>query len=638
MDTRTSTHPMMGYDGVGEETVKRSGVRHLFPVRGAPVGIDRATLTRQIKEANDIVAVVGSYIPLLPTGNPDVFKAVCPFHDDHRPSLQVSSRFQNFRCWACGKKGGVFDFVMEIEKVTFLEARALLARRANIPLDDESASQALRVQQLEAVRWAAETYHDCLLNDPLATRARTYLGDRGILGETVRKFVLGYAPGDGDWLVQRATRAAISFERLEEVGLIARSASGRGWYDRFRDRVIFPVRSLAGQTIAFGGRILPDSPFIDRAPKYYNSAETPLFSKSEHLYGLDQARNAATTAGCLVIVEGYTDVLMAHQAGVNYVVATMGTALTAKHVQLLQRIVPRVVLVYDADEGGATGVDRALAIFARYHIELAIARLPLGTDPCDLIVHEGTEAFRQVVASAVDALDYKLDQLAQREQGHGIEGRRRAVDEVLRILATMPDQPDAGLQMKRDMMVTRLASRFQIPEERIRQRLVEFKREHRSGEGSTHGSVDAASLPTRRTARAPAHEIELMQLLLGDPTMVGPCREKLPESEISHPGLRQIVAALYDLHRAGQTPDLDALRNRIAQPELLRRAIDWRDIGRECSADRSVWLKRLLDVFETIRQSRQQQQWKGELRAVDDHDAAVSLLRKLQEKQVGTDH
>jgi DNA primase len=600
------------------------------------VGIDRATLTRQIKEANDIVAVIGSYIPLLPTGNPDVYKAVCPFHDDHRPSLQVSARFQNFRCWSCGKKGGVFDFVMEFEKISFLEARALLARRANIPLDQASESNALRWQQLEAIRWAADLYHQCLLNDAIATRARTYLGERGILGETVRRFALGFAPGDGDWLVAQARQASVALERLEEVGLVARSQTRQAWYDRFRDRVIFPVRSLSGQTIAFGGRILPDSPFRDRAPKYYNSTETPLFSKSEHLYGLDQARSSAVAAGTLVIVEGYTDVLMAHQSGITNVVATMGTALTPKHVQVLQRLVPRVVLVFDADEGGATGVDRALSIFARHHIELAIARLPEGTDPCDLIGRAGADAFRRVLDSAVDALDYKLEQLSRREAGHGIEGQRRAADEVLTILAAMPDQPDAGLQMKRDMMVTRLASRFQLSEERVRQRLADLKSRRQERDDGRLAKT-TREMPARRSARAPAHEIELMQVLLAEPSLVGVCQAHLPESEISHPGLRQIVAALYDLHRNGQAPDLEALHNRITHPELLRRAIDWRDIGRECTVDRRDWLNRLLGVFERIRQARQKQQWQGELKAAADHEAAKNLLRKLQENQVGSD-
>src|SRR5439155_5750404 len=221
---------------------------------------------------------------------------------------------------------------------------------------------------------------------------------------------LGYAPATGDWLAQRAVPAGLSMDLLEKLGLVARRQEGNGYYDRFRDRIIFPIRNTRGQVVGFGGRILPSSSFADRAPKYYNSSDTPLFAKSEQLYGLDQARSAATEAGYLAVVEGYTDVLMAHQLGVCQVVATMGTALNGRHVQQLRRFVSRVVLVFDADAGGSTGVDRALQIFVSHNLDLAIATLPEGLDPCDLVVTQGPVPFRAALANAVDALEFKLQQ------------------------------------------------------------------------------------------------------------------------------------------------------------------------------------------------------------------------------------
>src|SRR5439155_10670177 len=202
---------------------------------------------------------------------------------------------------------------------------------------------------------------------------------------------LGYAPATGDWLAQRAVPAGLSMDLLEKLGLVARRQEGNGYYDRFRDRIIVPIRNARSQAVGFGGRILPSSPFANRAPKYYNSCDTPLFVKSEQLYGLDQARSAATQTGYLAVVEGYTDVLMAHQLGVGQVVATMGTALNGRHVQQLRRFVPRVVLVFDADAGGSTGVDRGLQIFISQNVDLAIATLPQGLDPWDLLVERGPE-------------------------------------------------------------------------------------------------------------------------------------------------------------------------------------------------------------------------------------------------------
>src|SRR5262249_32070405 len=207
---------------------------------GWPLADD--ALIRQVKEANDIVHVVGSYVDLRPAG--PTFKGLCPFHDDHRPSFDVDPRRQRYKCWSCNKYGDVISFVQEHERITFPEALELLARRAGIPLENQGASPQAqgRALMLEAIRWAAELFQRCLLDDDLGEQARHYLGERRLLGETVRRFGLGYAPLAGDWLVRRARAEGVELGRLEEVGLIARRTEGNGYYDRFRDRVMFPIR------------------------------------------------------------------------------------------------------------------------------------------------------------------------------------------------------------------------------------------------------------------------------------------------------------------------------------------------------------------------------------------------------------
>ncbi|MFM7150709.1 MAG: DNA primase, partial [Gemmataceae bacterium] len=295
---------------------------------------------RHVKQANDIVDVVSGYLALRQTGA--TFKGLCPFHDDSKPSFDVDPRRQRYRCWACGKHGDVLSFVMEFEHVTFPEAIELLARRAGITLDPVStAKNESRAALLDVMRWASKQFHDCLLESPMADKARAYVLERGLSDETVRRWGLGFAPASGHWLVERGRNDNIPQDLLEKVGLIAPRTQGPGFYDRFRDRLQFPIRDLRGQTVGFGGRILPGSPFADRAPKYYNSCDTPLFSKSDQLYGIDQARAAGEKKGYLAIVEGYTDVLMAHQMGISQVVATMGTALNEQHVRQIRRLVPR---------------------------------------------------------------------------------------------------------------------------------------------------------------------------------------------------------------------------------------------------------------------------------------------------------
>src|SRR5439155_3232169 len=356
---------------------------------GCPLTEDRVAQTQRIEEANDIVDVVGSYISLRPVG--PTFKGVCPFHDDHKPSLDVDPRRQRYKCWACEAHGDVIKFVQEFEHIGFREAQELLARRAGITLEnlEKNRQGPSRASMLDVMRWAQAQFQECLLEAPQADIARTYLGERKLAGETVCRFGLGFAPNSWDWLVGRAMNAGMPADLLETLGLIGKKKEGKGYYDRFRDRVIFPIRDLRGQTVGFGGRILPTSPQLqqeDPPPKYYNSAETPLFSKSDQLYGIDQARDTATKAGYLAIVEGYTDVMMAHQHGVTNVVATMGTALNARHVKKIRNLAPRVVLVFDADAGGDTGVDRALEVFVSQDLDLRVATLPAGLDPCDLFV------------------------------------------------------------------------------------------------------------------------------------------------------------------------------------------------------------------------------------------------------------
>ncbi|MFL5339487.1 MAG: DNA primase [Gemmataceae bacterium] len=589
-------------------------------------------LTKQVKEASDIVAVIGQYVQLRPAGA--TYKGLCPFHNDHRPSFQVDPRpqFLNYRCWSCGKAGDVFTFIQEYEKVGFLEARAMLAQRAGISLDDAEGPNVAKLAQLDAIRWAAEQYQMGLLDSPAAENARKYLGERKLLGETVRKFGLGYAPLNGDFLLERIRDTDIAVETLEEVGLIGKRQSGSGYYERFRNRIMFPVKNASGQIVGFGGRILPDSPLADRAPKYYNSADTPLFAKSELLYGLDLARHVAATAGYLAVVEGYTDVLMAHQMGVPQVVATMGTALNARHVQQLRRYAPRVVLVFDADEGGSTGVDRALEIFVSEKVDLAVASLPKGFDPCDLMQQQGPESFRRALEIAVDALDFKMNQMLAREANNGIEGKRRVIDAVLGVVALAPDAADPAMQMKRELIVTRMSHRLGVREETVWSRLRELRAARRETESRQPGDA-----PAERVAPAPEHERQLVQLLLANPTFVPAAMAEIRLDEITHPSARKIVGGLYNLQAEGEPPDLDGLRARLTDAKLTDAAMRLQSIGRESTADRPEWFRQLVAAFESLRHRDAKQELKNQLTAAADYATELELLRRVQNQKVSSD-
>jgi DNA primase len=589
---------------------------------------DRVTLTRQVKEASDIVAVVGSYLSLQPAGG--VFKAICPFHKDTRPSLQVDPRWQNFRCWSCGKKGDVFTFVSEFEKVSFLEAREILARRAGINLQGSTTENVKRVKLLDAMKWADEQYRKCLLETELGERARVYLGERKLSGPTVRSFGLGYAPASGEWLVRAANLARLDLGVLREVGLVGERGEGAGFFDRFRDRVMFPIRDVRGQTVGFGGRILPDSPYADRGPKYYNSSETPLFLKKELLYGLDAARHAGATEGYLAVVEGYTDAMMAHQCGVTHVVATMGTALNEAHVRQLRRFVPRVVLVFDADAGGLTGVDRAVELFVGCDVELAIATLPEGSDPCDLLAAQGAEPFRRALAGAVDALDFKLNQLLK-EAGNSVEGTKRVVDAILSVMALAPQLPGQDGQVKQELLITRVAHRLGLRQETVWARYRELRAARQRDATRTPPVAEA---PANRARPAKTVEKELLQILLAEPGLVGEAYTAIRPEEVEHPGLQQLLAGLYRLWEQGQPPDLDGLRAEIENTALIEWAMDNQEVGRN-APERRGWFQGVVERFRTDRLGLQRQQLMDRLRAAATEDERQRLLRQIQDLSKG---
>jgi DNA primase len=595
---------------------------------------------RLVKEANDIVKVVEGYIALRPAGNK--FKGLCPFHDDHNPSFTVDPQWQNYRCWSCGKYGDVITFVQEHERVGFAEALELLARRAGITLENGPAAvqNPGRALMLDVLRWAAQQFHQCLLDSPLADEARRYVASRGLSGETVRRYALGYAPRAGDWLVQRAEASSVSLEMLEQAGLIAPRTHKAGWYDRFRDRIQFPIRDPGGRTVGFGGRILPTSPLSSRDPKYYNSGNTPLFSKSEQLYGIDQARLAATKAGYLAVVEGYTDVLMAHQMGVGQVVATMGTALNARHVQQLRRFAPRVVLVFDADAGGDTGVDRALEIFAGHDVDLAVATLPEGLDPCDLLVQQGADAFRRILEGAADVLEFKLNRVLPPGGSSGVEDCRRAMEAVLGIIALAPPLPGlagtAKARVKEQLMIGRIARRLALKEETVWARLNELRARKRGRERDDRGVAPAGagqadSAP--RAARAAPEERQLLEILLAEPALVAEAAGALRSEEVRHPGLRLLLEGLFALHAAGEPPTLDQLRPRLANVRLAVKALELQEVGR-VNSDRPGCLRKLLSYFQERRLRPVKEEIHNQLHAARDPAAALELLRQLQNRNV----
>lgn len=382
----------------------------------------------EIRRRIDIVAYISRYVPLQRSGRR--YRARCPFHEERHPSFYVDPASGLWKCFGCGAAGDIFTFVQRVHNLTFPEAAEQLAREAGVEWRPAARGPGRSVRQavLRANELALRFFVEQLQSSS-GRRAVEYLASRGIDEETMRTFELGYAPEDGQALMRYMASRGFTQEALERAGLV--HASGR---DMFVDRVMFPVRDVAGRVVGFGGRALSD----DEPAKYINSPDTAVFKKGQTLYALHLARDAAAESGRLIIVEGYTDVIAAHQAGLRNVVACLGTALTGDHLRIASRYADVIVLAYDADAAGAQAAMRDVSMFESCPAEVRIALLPEGHDPDSLVRSQGGEALQAVAERALPVVEFRLKQvMAAYEEG---EDRAAVLSEAAGILAQIPDR------------------------------------------------------------------------------------------------------------------------------------------------------------------------------------------------------
>lgn len=539
-----------------------------------------------IKQAVDIVTLVGEYLPLHRTGSK--YKALCPFHDDHNPSLELNPDRQSFKCWSCGAGGDIFDFVKDYERVEFPEALRMLADRAGVMLGEPAAPQAPGLSKVElfgVTAWAEGEFVAALSE---SDEARGYLQDRGISVESASRFRLGFVPEGRDWLTARARKAGISAASLERVGLIVRSEKNPVPRERFRGRLIFPIHDPRGRTLGFGGRVLPS---IERknaeagfkAAKYLNSPETPLFSKRRILYGADLARPLARAEGWVAVVEGYTDVIAAHQVGLSNVVGTLGTALGDDHVTALRRLADRAVLVFDGDEAGQKAADRSLELFLGHEVDVRVLVLPEHLDPCDFLLASGAGPFKAMVDSAVDPLTFAIDRAATKFDFGSAEGSRQAAESVLATLARVPSHSGGGLDLKVAKALDTLSRKLSLPVHDLKRRLGQLRQPKPNraplvdvqGNGPSNHPVDFATRPEPAPASPPVRladldpiDRELVQIVLNEPIVVGRLITRVTVASLSDAPLRAILQACYDLHGEGSPPTFDRVTSRLDDPAL----------------------------------------------------------------------
>lgn len=389
--------------------------------------VDSRAAIEEIRNRLGIIEVVSEYVSIKRAGKS--YKGCCPFHSEKTPSFTVSEEFQTWHCFGCGEHGDIFSFLMKAENLTFGEALERLAKRAGVEIERSKNRQTSRKELLASINSLASGYYFELLRRTPA--ALEYLRSRGLADATIEQFRLGYAAPAWDGLVRYLAKKSVNLKDAEEAGLIING--DRGYYDRYRHRITFPILDIQERIIGFGGRALGDDQV-----KYLNSPETPLFSKTRSLYGLNLARKKISEVGIAIVVEGYMDVISSHQAGFPNCIGTLGTALTEDHVKVLQRYTSKVVLAYDGDSAGIKAAVRGAAMFNEDECDVRIARLPGGDDP-DSILRSGRVAdFDRAISGAPAVTDYKLAVIEERHDLSSIDGRTAMLKEAVRVVAHVP--------------------------------------------------------------------------------------------------------------------------------------------------------------------------------------------------------
>jgi DNA primase len=555
----------------------------------------------EVRSASDIVDVIASYVRLKKRGKN--FLGLCPFHQEKTPSFSVSAEKQMYHCFGCGAGGNVFTFVMEHDKVSFIEAVRTLAQRAGIALPEEGTEDRKEATENEALyaacRMAGLHFHENLTTTVEGKLALEYFHHRGFSDETIRKFGLGYSLNGWDGLIKHADREHVDLAILEKAGLVlAREDTmpdgrqGSGHYDRFRGRAMFPIFSASGRTIGFGARKMRED---DPLGKYINSPETPIYNKSRVLYGLCQSKDAIREKEYALLVEGYADLISVYQAGIENVVASSGTALTEEQILLVGRYARNVTLVYDADSAGSKATLRGVDLIIENGLDVKVATLPSGEDPDSFVKKNGGTAFQALLDGAVSFLDFKAEHFKSEGFLGTPEGQTRAVRSIVETIAKMKDE------LKRNFYIKSVSEKYGIYEtvlfrelgKLLGQERTRIQNEKQRVQSSARQETAAQETRQPVAEEIPVPQRDLLRLMLEHRNeMVEYVFSHVGEDAFAHPGAQQVVRMIRAHVEAGDEWDVTLLVNEADDAETKRFIADvvfskyeiskgWAEIGSE---------------------------------------------------------
>ncbi|MDH4194511.1 MAG: DNA primase [Nitrospirota bacterium] len=596
--------------------------------RGVPPEI-----LQQIRDRVDIIDLISTYVSLSKAGQN--YKGLCPFHSEKTPSFSVNPVRQMFYCFGCSVGGDAFTFLMKQEGMDFMEALRELSQRTGVVLPERRELAAKTTSGLSRERYyhlyqlAASWYHRNLQEAPEGQVARDYLDQRGITRESWSTFQLGYAPDGWNGLSKWLERQSVRPEELIQAGLVVQKEKEDGsrvsTYDRFRARVMFPIADPRGQVLGFGGRIMQDG----ASPKYLNSPETDLFFKGRSLYGMDKARQSATSAGRFYLVEGYFDVITLHQTGITNAVAPLGTALTSDHVQIVRRLAPSVMLVFDGDAAGVSAALRTLDLFVNSGLDVRVLLLPTGEDPDTFIRKNGVSAFRELEGRAATLLDFAIMSVLNKAQKDSIQDRVKRADEILAILQKTKNP------IEKDEYLKVVSERLGVRQDLLRKRLPTLRRQ---SDASPSSQVQEKPVAKLSIPHGKPEERDLIVLLLQGRLVPDQIRQ-LDEGAFTVPLYRHILAkALEHLDQEGQV-NLEALRGEFSEDSGYESVLSQLSVWDLYIEDVSCHVVGCLRVLENKQIQRLLDELIGQLKVAERegrHDMVDALnvkINKLQGKK-----
>lgn len=510
-------------------------------------------LIEQIKDANDIVSVISEHVALKKRGKN--YWGCCPFHNEKTPSFSVAPDKGFYYCFGCHASGNAIKFLMELDHLTFVEALERLANRANIPLPEAKLSPEQRARDerrkklYEACDLAATFFHNCLTQTSMGKPGLDYLKKRGLTKDTIEKFKLGFAPDGWDKLYHAFHERGIEDSILLELNLVRKNQKGQ-FYDFFRNRVMFPIMDGKGRVVAFGGRVMDDS-----TPKYLNSPESPIFEKGKILFAFDKAYKSIRQEKQAILVEGYMDVISAHNQGVTNVVASLGTAYTKDHGHILMRQADEIVLAYDMDGAGRQAATRAIELLQNTDFKVRVLAMPDGKDPDDYVRNHGAKAFKALIAQAVKPLDYLLSESLIKHDTNDTEGKQSVLADVFPYIANIHSQTQRDDALKALALPLWLdnSSIFRYFRDYVKKGQIEL--------------VDMASVPLPTKELVKGDEERLLSLAFTDGDVLQEVMNYLPLEDFQKNEYRVIIEKIYTLFMKEHRLDESSIQSVLTAQE-----------------------------------------------------------------------